>query len=79
VSQSPILRIARLVHPFPSFVNAGLVLGLSLLAGAPLSLTLVLALGMLGIQFCIGVVNDLEDASLDARSKPWKPIPSGLV
>jgi len=34
---------------------------------------------MLGIQLCIGTVNDLADQSLDARTKTWKPIPSGLV
>ena len=34
---------------------------------------------MLGIQFCIGAVNDLFDEHLDARSKPRKPIPAGLV
>jgi geranylgeranylglycerol-phosphate geranylgeranyltransferase len=34
---------------------------------------------MLGIQFCIGAVNDLYDEALDAQSKPFKPIPAGLV
>ena len=34
---------------------------------------------MLGVQFCIGAVNDLVDETLDARTKPWKPIPSGTV
>jgi 4-hydroxybenzoate polyprenyltransferase len=34
---------------------------------------------MLGIQFCIGAVNDLFDEELDARSKPRKPIPARLV
>ena len=37
------------------------------------------ALGMLGLQFCIGAVNDLLDERVDALAKPWKPIPSGLV
>ncbi len=79
MNQSPAIRVARLVHPFPSFVNAGLVLGLSLLAGADLARSSVLAVGMLGLQFCIGVVNDLADEQLDALTKPWKPIASGLV
>jgi 4-hydroxybenzoate polyprenyltransferase len=39
----------------------------------------VLAASMLGIQFCIGAVNDLFDERLDALSKPRKPIPAGLV
>ena len=71
--------VLRLVHPFPSTLNALLVLGIALLAGGPLPVAVQLALAMLGIQFCIGVVNDLYDESLDARSKPWKPIPAGRV
>ncbi len=34
---------------------------------------------MLGLQFCIGAVNDLFDEALDAESKPFKPIPAGRV
>lgn len=34
---------------------------------------------MLAIQFSIGALNDLVDAPLDAREKPRKPIPNGLV
>jgi 4-hydroxybenzoate polyprenyltransferase len=34
---------------------------------------------MLAIQFSIGALNDLVDAPLDARQKPRKPIPGGLV
>ncbi len=36
-------------------------------------------LAMLGGQLAIGAVNEIADRALDARSKPWKPIPSGLV
>jgi 4-hydroxybenzoate polyprenyltransferase len=73
------LRAFRLVHPFPSFLNAALVLALAWLAGgAPLTVS-ALALAMLGIQFCIGTVNDLVDEPVDAVAKPWKPVPSGLV
>ena len=79
MDQSRGIRILRLVHPFPSLVNVALVIGLSLLAGASQSRSLLLGLGMLGLQFCIGIVNDLADAELDARTKPWKPVPSGLV
>jgi 4-hydroxybenzoate polyprenyltransferase len=73
------VRALRLLHPFPSFVNAGLVLGLGLLAGGTVARALLLAGSMLGLQFCIGIVNDIADAALDARTKPWKPIPAGLV
>lgn len=34
---------------------------------------------MVGLQFCIGAVNDLCDHDLDAQSKPHKPIPAGIV
>jgi 4-hydroxybenzoate polyprenyltransferase len=34
---------------------------------------------MLGMQVSIGAANDLADATLDARNKPRKPIPAGLV
>jgi 4-hydroxybenzoate polyprenyltransferase len=34
---------------------------------------------MLALQCSIGALNDLVDAPLDARQKPRKPIPSGLV
>jgi 4-hydroxybenzoate polyprenyltransferase len=34
---------------------------------------------MLGMQFAIGALNDVVDASLDRLAKPRKPIPSGLV
>jgi len=38
-----------------------------------------LLLAMLGGQVLIGAVNELVDAELDAATKPWKPIPAGLV
>jgi len=38
-----------------------------------------LLLAMLGAQVAIGAVNELVDADLDARAKPTKPIPAGLV
>ncbi len=76
---SSLLRTIRLVHPFPSLVNAALVLGLTLLAGGSPARAATLTTAMLGLQFCIGVVNDLFDQRLDGRTKPWKPIPSGLV
>lgn len=69
----------RLVHPFPSLLNSALVFGLASLAGGTGLRAAVLALGMVGLQFCIGAVNDLVDAPLDAVGKPWKAIPAGLV
>lgn len=81
------LAAVRVVHPFPSLVNAVLVAALAGLAlvrtgAAATSVVTVagsLALGMLGLQFCIGAVNDVLDARADALVKPAKPIPRGLV
>jgi 4-hydroxybenzoate polyprenyltransferase len=68
-----------LVHPFPSALNAVLVAALVLVAGGPASSAVVLGLAMLGLQFSIGAANDWFDVELDARTKPAKPIPAGLV
>ncbi len=81
------LGAVRVVHPVPSLVNAALVVALAIVAaahagGAPSSRVVAVAalgLGMLGLQFCIGATNDYVDAQSDARSKPSKPIPSGLI
>lgn len=74
-----VLRAAAVVHPFPSLLNASLVLGLALVAGGELRVAAGLALGMLGIQFAIGAFNDFFDYDLDEVAKPDKPIPAGLI
>ena len=71
--------LLRVVHPFPSGLNAVATAGVAIVAGAALPLAARLGLGMLGIQFAIGAVNDLADADPDAIGKPTKPIPSGIV
>jgi 4-hydroxybenzoate polyprenyltransferase len=38
-----------------------------------------LLLAMFGGQVAVGAVNEIVDADLDARTKPSKPIPAGLV
>jgi 4-hydroxybenzoate polyprenyltransferase len=38
-----------------------------------------LLLAMFGGQVAVGAVNEIVDAELDARTKPTKPIPAGLV
>jgi 4-hydroxybenzoate polyprenyltransferase len=80
------LAALRVVHPFPSLFNAALVAALALVAlsragdvTGGLTVVALLALGMLGIQFAIGALNDFVDAPFDAVSKPAKPIPRGLV
>ncbi len=48
--------------------------------GWPGAWTMACLLGaMLGGQLAVGAMNELVDAELDARSKPYKPIPAGLV
>lgn len=74
-----LVGLVRLVHPFPSVLNASATAGIAALAGAPVLTITRLGLAMLAIQFSIGALNDLVDAPLDAHQKPRKPIPSGLV
>jgi len=73
------LRALRVLHPFPSVLNAALVVALTLVAGGAVAVATILALAMLALQFCIGLVNDIHDTSFDAATKPWKPIPAGLI
>jgi 4-hydroxybenzoate polyprenyltransferase len=73
------LRALRVVHPFPSFLNAGLVGALAYFAAADLGRALALAGGMLGMQFAIGATNDVVDRERDRMTKPSKPIPAGLI
>ena len=71
--------LVRLVHPFPSALDAGVTLVLALLAGAPGSRAVLLAVAMLAIQFSIGAVNDLADAPADALDSRSKPLMDGRV
>lgn len=73
---------ARLVHPFPSLLNAIVVAVFACVAvrGWPgISRIAWLSVTMLCIQFAIGALNDWADRELDTETKPSKPIPSGLV
>src|SRR5215207_1953397 len=72
----------RLLHPFPSLLNAAVTVALAYVAvrgRPPLADVGTLALAMLCIQCAIGALNDWADRALDARTKPEKPIPAGLV
>ena len=71
----------RLLHPFPSFLVAGLTVALVRVAQADAGpgLYLQLGLGMLLYQFSIGIANDVVDAPDDAVAKPWKALPRGVV
>jgi 4-hydroxybenzoate polyprenyltransferase len=73
------LGYLRLVHPFPSLLDAVVTAALTLLAGGGVALAARLGAAMLAIQFGIGALNDAVDAPRDAGIKPGKPIPAGLV
>jgi 4-hydroxybenzoate polyprenyltransferase len=76
------LRLIRVVHPFPSLLNVAATIGLAFAAadGSPdAGVVLRMALAMLCAQFAIGVTNDIFDRELDAATKPWKPVASGLI
>ena len=75
----PLSGLVRLVHPFPSALDAGVTLVLALLAGAPGGRAALLAIAMLAIQFSIGAVNDLSDAPADALAGRSKPLVYGRV
>jgi 4-hydroxybenzoate polyprenyltransferase len=68
-----------LLHPFPSVLNAVLVLALALLAGGSPVTAVTLACAMLAFQVSIGALNDLVDLPHDRVTKPWKPIAAGRV
>jgi 4-hydroxybenzoate polyprenyltransferase len=71
--------LARLVHPFPSALDAAVTLALALLAGASAGRAALLGASMLAIQFSIGVFNDVLDAPADAIARRSKPIADGRV
>lgn len=74
-----LVGLCRLVHPFPSALDGIAAGAVALIAGADASVAARLALGMLGLQFAIGAVNDLVDAPRDRLNRPRKPLPAGLV
>ena len=77
-----VTRALRIVHPFPTLLNVAATAALATVAwrGAPpVGLLLRMLLVMLLAQCAIGVTNDYCDRSLDAATKPWKPIVAGVV
>lgn len=71
--------LVRLVHPFPSGLDAAVTLVLALLAGASAGRAVLLGAAMLAIQFSIGAFNDVLDAPADASSGRAKPLVDGRV
>ena len=71
-----------MAHPGPSVLVTVVLVAIAGLAGhAVPDATLILQLigAMLPVQFCIGVINDVADASADAVSKPHKPLARGVI
>jgi 4-hydroxybenzoate polyprenyltransferase len=78
----PLFQAARIVHPFPTLLNGAATAGLAVVASGGWpdgSLLPRMLLTMLCAQSLIGVTNDYFDRDLDAASKPWKPLVSGVV
>ncbi|HVA84819.1 MAG TPA: UbiA family prenyltransferase [Candidatus Saccharimonadales bacterium] len=71
--------LVRLVHPFPSLLDAGVAAVLTAVAGGTAETALRLAGSMFALQSAIGTLNDLVDEPRDRLAKPAKPIPSGDV
>lgn len=71
--------LIRLVHPFPSGLNAAVTLALAILAGASTGRAAILGTAMLAIQFSIGAVNDVLDAPADRIAGRSKPLVDGRV
>jgi 4-hydroxybenzoate polyprenyltransferase len=73
------MRVLSILHPFPSTLNAALVASIVLIAGGTWSEALPLAAAMLGIQFSIGVTNDLVDEPSDRAVRRNKPLVRGAL
>ena len=71
--------LARLVHPFPSALDAAVTVALALLAGASSGRALLLGASMLAIQLSIGAFNDLFDLPADMVAGRSKPLVDGRV
>ncbi len=69
----------RVVHPFPSALDAATAAAIALVAGAEPAVAARLAVAMLGFQFAIGVTNDLADAPSDRLTHPRKPLATGVL
>ena len=69
----------RLVHPFPSLLDAAVTGVIAAIAGGSPAACVRLAIAMFCLQAAIGSVNDIMDAAADTDRKLGKPIPAGTV
>jgi len=71
--------VIRLVHPFPSLLDAAVTGVIAAIAGGSPAVCVRLAVAMFCLQAAIGTVNDMVDAVADGDRKLGKPIPAGRV
>ena len=71
--------LIRIVHPFPSLLDAAVTGAVVLVAGGTPALAIRLAVSMFALQGAIGTANDLVDEPVDRVAKPAKPLPAGMV
>jgi 4-hydroxybenzoate polyprenyltransferase len=82
LKKGQISEILAIAHPKAVIVFTSIVLGMAVIAEhglPPLQSTFALALAMAFIQIAIGIFNDYYDRELDARAKPYRALPAGLV
>ena len=81
LSALTMLRLLRVLHPFPSVLVALLTVVLALRAGGreQPGVTALLGACMLLYQFSIGIANDLVDVDDDRTDKPWKPLAAATI
>jgi 4-hydroxybenzoate polyprenyltransferase len=82
VKSGKISEILAIAHPRAVIVFTSIVLGVGVIVERglpPLRSTFALVLAMAFIQIAIGVFNDYYDRDLDARAKPYRALPAGLV
>ncbi|HTS14407.1 MAG TPA: UbiA family prenyltransferase [Candidatus Sulfotelmatobacter sp.] len=73
------IHAVRVVHPFPSLLNAVAVAAFVILAGGTPAAAAALGAAMFLLQASIGAANDVVDLGADRLAKPGKPIAAGRV
>jgi 4-hydroxybenzoate polyprenyltransferase len=74
-----VVGLVRMVHPFPSLLDAVVTGVIVLIAGGAPAVAARLGVAMFAMQAAIGTANDLVDEPLDRGRKTGKPLPRGLV
>jgi 4-hydroxybenzoate polyprenyltransferase len=75
-----VVALLKIVHPFPSLLDAAVTGALAAIAGAPPARIALLAGVMVLLQFSIGAANDIADRAADALARRTdKPLATGRV